>query len=80
MEICASLWAVMCGRPLLCVDGFGGTEIEGELRNDLPTEAGVETATKTIDGGDGVGVENIVLVAIDAVGPIAGIEELGPEF
>ena len=66
--------------PIASIDGFGGTEIEGQLRNDLPTETEVRAATKTVRGGDGVGIEHIVLVEVDAVGPIAGIKELKSQF
>ena len=80
MKICASLWAVVSGCPLLCIDGFGGTEIERQLRDDLPTETEVETTTETVGGRDRIGVEHIVLVEVDTVGPFAGIEELSSEF
>ena len=76
MKICTSLWAVVIGCPFSCVNGFGSTEIERQLRNDLPTEAEVETPSQTIRGRDRIGVEHIVLVEVDAVGPFAGIEGL----
>ena len=61
---------------MLCIDGFGGTEIERQLGDDLPTETEVETTTETVGGRDRIGVEHIVLVEVDAVGPFAGIEGL----
>lgn len=76
MEIGARLWAVVSGRPFLCIDGFRSTEIEGQLRDDLPAETEVETATETICGRDGIGIEHIVLIKIDAVGPISRVKEL----
>lgn len=76
MKICARLWAVVSGCPLLCIDGFGGTEIERQLGDDLPAETEVETTTKTVGGGDGIGVEHIVLIEVDAVGPVLSIEGL----
>ena len=57
-------------------DGFRCAEIEGELGNDLPAQADVRTAAKAIDGGDGEGIEDVVLVAIDAVVPITSVEAL----
>ena len=79
MQICASEWAAVFSCPLLCIDGFGGTEIKGQLRDDLPTKAEVRAATETIDGRDGVGVKDIVLVEVDAVGPVLSIKELKPQ-
>ena len=76
MEVGARLWAVVSGCPLLCIDGFGGTKIERQLGEDLPAETEVETTTETVGGGDGIGVEHIVLVEVDTVGPFAGIEGL----
>lgn len=76
MQICASEWAAVSSCPFTCIDGFRGTEIEGQLRNDLPTKTEVRAATETIDGRNGVGIEHIVLVGIDAVRPFAGIEAL----
>ena len=64
---------------MLCIDGFGGTEIKGQLRNDLPSETEVRAATETIDGRDGVGVKDIVLVEVDAICPVASIKELKPQ-
>ena len=49
------------------------------MRNDLPTKTEVRAATETIDGRNGVGIEDIVLVGIDAVRPFAGIEALEAE-
>lgn len=46
------------------------------MRNDLPTKTEVRAATETINGRNGVGIEHIVLVGIDAVRPFAGIEAL----
>ena len=46
------------------------------MRNDLPTLSDDPAATETIDGRNGVGIEHIVLVGIDAVRPFAGIEAL----
>ena len=76
MQICASEWAAVFSCPLLCIDGFGGTEIESQLRDDLPTKAEVRAATETIDGRDGVGVKDIVLVEVDAIRPITGVKSL----
>ena len=76
MQICASEWAAVSSCPFSCIDGFRGTEIEGQLRNDLPTKTEVRAATETIDGRDGKSIKYIVLVAIDAVIPFAGVEGL----
>ena len=76
MQIRASDWAVMRGRPLLCIDGFGGSEIERELRDDLPSKTEVGTSAETIDSRDGEGIEHVVLIAVDTVSPFAGIKSL----
>ena len=78
MKICASEWAIVCGRPLLCINGFGKTEIESQLRNDLPTKTEVRTAAETVDSRDRVGIEDIMLVEVDAVGPVLSVEQLEP--
>ena len=46
------------------------------MGNDLPAQADVRTAAKAIDGWDGEGIEDVVLVAIDAVVPITSVEAL----
>ena len=65
--------------PIAGVEGFGETEIECQLGNNLPAKADVSTTSEAINGWDRVGVKNIVLVSINAVIPIAGIEELEAE-
>ena len=62
--------------PIVGIEGFGEAEIECQLGNDLPTKTKVSAATEAINGRDGIGIENIMLVRINAVVPIAGIEEL----
>ena len=79
MEVCSGLGTVMVGSPLLCIDGFGGFEVESELRDDLPFEAEIRTAANAIRGGDRESIKDIVLVAIDAIIPFAGIEALEAE-
>ena len=76
MQICASEWAAVSSCPFSCIDGFRGTEIEGQLGNDLPTKAEIRAATETIDGRNGVGIEHIVLVEVDAIRPITGVKSL----
>ena len=76
MQICASEWAAVSSCPFSCIDGFRGTEIEGQLRNDLPTKTEVRAATETIDGRDGKSIKYIVLVEVDAVIPFAGVKSL----
>lgn len=49
------------------------------MRNDLPTKTEVRAATETIDGRDGKSIMYIVLVAIDAIGPVLSIKELKPQ-
>ena len=79
MQICASEWAAVSSCPFSCIDGFRGTEIEGQFRNDLPTKTEVRAATETIDSRNGVGIEHIVLVDVDAVCPVLSIKELKPQ-
>ena len=78
MQIRASDWAAVRCRPLLCIDGFGGSEIERELRDDLPAEAEIGTSAEAINSRNGERIEYIVLIAVDAVGPLAGIKSLDP--
>ena len=79
MDVRAGYGAVMLCRPFAGIDGFRETEIERELRNDLPSEADICSAAQAIDGRDGEGVEHIVFVEINAVRPLAGIEALQAE-
>ena len=79
MQICASEGAAVSSCPFSCIDGFRGTEIEGQLRNDLPTKTEVRAATETIDGRDGKSIKYIVLVDVDAIGPVLSIKELKPQ-
>ena len=76
MQICASEWAAVSSCPFSCIDGFRGTELEGQLRNDLPTKTEVRAATETIDGRDGKSIKYIVLVEVDAIRPIMGVKGL----
>ena len=46
------------------------------MRNDLPTKTEVRAATETIDGRNGVSIEHIVLVDVDAIFPFAGVKGL----
>ena len=62
------------------IDGFGEFEIEGKAGDNLPSEAEVRPAAQTVDGGDGESVEHVVLIGIEAVYPLAGIEPLGSEL
>ena len=79
MNICTGLWAIVSGRPLLCIDGLGDAEVKRELGNDLPSEAQVSATAQTVGRRDRKGVQHIVLVDIDAVRPFAGIEALEAE-
>lgn len=88
MQVCAGddwrldighlILGVLLQIPIAGIEGFGDTEIEGELRDDLPAETEVGAASETVCGGDRIGIEDIVLVRIDAILPILAIEELGP--
>ena len=79
MDIRASEWAVVVGRPSFCIERFADPQIERQLRNNLPSEAYVRPASHTIDRRRGIGIKHVVFVAIDAVGPFARIEPLEPE-
>ena len=76
MQIRASDWAAVRCRPLLCIDGFGGSEIERELRDDLTAEAEIGTSAEAINGRNGERIEHVVLVEIDAVCPVLCVKEL----
>ena len=76
MQVGAGSGTVVRGGPGFGIEGFREAEIEGELGNDLPAQADVRTAAKAIDGGYREGIEDVVLVAIDAVVPITSVEEL----
>ena len=79
MKIGTGLWAIVSGRPLLCIDGLGDAEVKRELGNDLPSEAQVSATAQTVGRRDRKGVQYIVLVGIDAVRPLARVEALEPE-
>ena len=76
MQIRASDWAAVRCRPTFCIDSFGGSEIERELRDDLPAEAEIGTSAEAINSRNGERIEHVVLIAVDAVGPLAGIKSL----
>ena len=65
--------------PISGVEGFGEAEIECQLGNDLPAKANVSATSETINGRNRIGIEYIVLIGINAVVPIARIEELQAE-
>ena len=46
------------------------------MGDDLPLKTEVGTATEAIGGRDGEGIEDIVLVEVDAVGPVFRVKEL----
>lgn len=79
MNICTGLWAIVSGRPLLCINGLGDAEVKRELGNDLPSEAQVSATAQTVGRRDRKGVQHIVLVDIDAVRPFTGVEALEAE-
>lgn len=79
MDVRAGKGAAVRGCPFLLIDGLGGFEIEREGRDNLPSEAEVRTSAKTIRGGDGEGVQDVVLVEIDAVVPLARVKALQPQ-
>lgn len=66
--------------PITGIDGFGGTEIESELGDDLPTEAEIGAAAEAIRSRNGISIKDIVLIGIDAVRPFAGVKPLEPQF
>ena len=65
--------------PIAGVECLGETEIECQLGNDLPAKAKISAASKAINGRNRIGIKNIVLIGINAVVPIARIEELQAE-
>ena len=65
--------------PITGVEGFGEAEIECQLWNNLPSKAKISTASETINGRNSIGIEHIVLIGINAVVPVACIEELQAE-
>ena len=58
------------------VECFADTEIECQLRDDLPPQSQVSPSAHAIDCRHGESIEYVVLVAIDAIGPLASIEPL----
>ena len=49
------------------------------MRENLPAKAKEGAASNTIHRRDGIGIKDIILVTIDAVVPVLGIEELEAE-
>ena len=85
MQICTSGKFTPCpslkGRvflyvPITSIDSLGGAEIERQLRDNLPTQAKECPAAQTIDRRNRVGIEHIVLITINTVVPLPGIEPL----
>ena len=66
--------------PCGVVEGLAEPEIEGQLRDYPPSERKVGSASKTVDRRNGVGVEDIVLVGVNTIVPLTGIEELQTEM
>ena len=80
MDVRAGLGAVVGGGPGAFVEGFAEAEVKGKLLDDLPTKADISSAAETVCCRNGEGVQHIVLIEIDAIVPIAGVEELCSEF
>ena len=78
MDVRAGLGAVVLRRPRFGVDGFAEAEVECELRDDLPAQANVRTAAKTVHRRNRKGIEHVVLVGVNTVRPRASVEALNP--
>ena len=79
MYVRSGLLAAMRRSPLRLIKGLADTKIDCQLWNNLPAEAEISAAAETIDGRDRIGIEDVVLIAIDAVVPVPGVEELEAE-
>ena len=79
MDVCAGEGAVVGGSPLTLIECLADTKIEREVAYDVVFQAYIRASSETIDGSAGVGVEYVVLVAIDTVCPITCVEELEAE-
>lgn len=79
VDVCAGEGAIVSGSPLALVKRLADTKIEREVAYDVVFQAYICASSETIDGCTGVGVEYIVLVAIDTVCPITCVEELEAE-
>ena len=79
MDVCAGEGAVVGGSPLALIERLTDTKIEREVAYDVVFQAYICPSSETIDGCTGVGVEYVVLVAIDTVCPITCVEELEAE-
>ena len=62
--------------PTLLIDCFAEAAIERNVRMSLPFEAEIRPTAQTITGRNRERIEHIVLVEVNAVVPVAGIEEL----
>ena len=80
MDVGARLGAVVSGCPFLCIEGFGEAEIEGQAGDGLPAKDEVRATTETVGSRDGEGIKDVVLVEVNAVGPILSIKELKSQF
>ena len=65
--------------PSPVIDRFRHTKIERQLLNYLPFEAQIGAATKAVGRRNGKGIEHVVLIDINAVVPVASVEELNSE-
>ena len=76
MDIRPGHRAVVSRCPTLFIDRFAEAAIERDVRMSLPFEANIRPATQTVTGRNRERIEHIVLVEVNAVVPVAGIEEL----
>ena len=79
MDVGSGLGTVVRRCPSLGIDGFAEAEVECELGDDLPAETNVCASAKTVHRGNGEGIQHIVLVGVNAVVPLTGIEALEAE-
>ena len=66
--------------PVTGIDSFRETQIEREGRVELPLDGEIAPAAQTIHRRDGEGIEDIMLIGVDTVRPLARIKSLQAEM
>ena len=65
--------------PVGVVECLGSSEIEGERRDNLPSEVEQDSSSASVEGGCGERIEDVRLVDIDTVVPLPHVESHQPQ-
>ena len=76
MQVGAGHRTVMRTCPTLFVDRFAEAEIQRDMLVRLPFDTQIRSAAQAVGRRDGKCIEDIVLVEVNTVVPVTGIESL----